>query len=57
MNRIRSIEKILHDFEGRQYWIPKGYDEILTMIYGDYMKLPPEDQRKPHHNYKIITDN
>lgn len=28
---------------------PKGYHEILTTIYGDYMKLPPEEARVPQH--------
>ena len=27
--------------------IPKGYHEILTNEYGDYMSLPPIEQRKP----------
>lgn len=29
--------------------VPVGYDQILRHIYGDYMQLPPEDQRKPGH--------
>lgn len=45
------IEK---DFEGKMFYIPKFYDDILKMEYGDYMKLPPEDQRKPYHGYKIV---
>lgn len=40
-------------FEGNMFFIPKGYDEILRMSYGDYMKLPPEEEQKPSHNYKI----
>lgn len=27
----------------------KLYDEILTEVYGDCMKLPPEEARKPSH--------
>lgn len=46
--------KILVDYENRKYWIPKGYHEILTMIYKNYMELPPEKDRAPHHNYRII---
>ena len=31
----------------------KDYDKILTLTYGDYMKLPPEEKRIGHHFYKI----
>lgn len=27
------------------------YEEFLTHIYGDWRKLPPEDKRKPSHEY------
>lgn len=33
---------------------PVGYDAMLTMIYGDYMKLPPEGKRLPPHGINII---
>lgn len=42
---------ILHDFEECQFWIPKNYHEILTSLYGDYMQLPPVNEREPHHLY------
>ena len=29
---------------------PKGWHDVLTWIYGDYKKLPPEDQRVPAHS-------
>ena len=35
-------------FEGMQVSIPEAAEDYLTSIYGDYMKLPPEDQRKSH---------
>lgn len=25
------------------------YDRYLKCVFGDYMKLPPEDKRKSHH--------
>ncbi len=37
------------EFEGHLLKAPKGYDEILRTIYGDYMKLPPEEQQHAHH--------
>ena len=46
--------RILHGFSGRQYWIPKEYDTILKADYGDYMQLPPEEKRIPHHEYTLM---
>ncbi|MCD7826523.1 MAG: LicD family protein [Clostridiaceae bacterium] len=36
------------EFEGEKFSCFKRYDEILTEIYGDYMVLPPQDQRLYH---------
>ena len=36
------------EFEGLQVSIPEAAEDYLTSIYGDYMKLPPEDQRRSH---------
>lgn len=38
------------DFECEKMPIPKGYDEYLRMAFGDYMRLPPEEKRVPHHD-------
>ena len=46
-------EKILMNFENYKFWVPKEYDEILKYYYGNYMELPPENERVPYHNYKI----
>jgi len=39
-------------FENTAFAAPTGYREYLGRIFGDYMKLPPESEQKPHHNYK-----
>lgn len=38
-------------FEGIQVKVPKEYDTVLRNSYGDYMCLPPEEKRVPHHEY------
>lgn len=53
----REVEKTVFEdsinieFEGKMYPAPKGYKRYLTILYGDYMKLPPEDQRISNHNF------
>lgn len=44
-------ETVYFKFEDFEVPAPVGYDEILRASYGDYMQLPPENQRKPHHGY------
>ena len=43
------------EFEGHKFPIPHNYDEILTRIYGNYMELPPYEERKPHHGIIEIS--
>jgi lipopolysaccharide cholinephosphotransferase len=37
------------EFERRTYPGPQGWREYLTHVYGDYMKLPPEAERRSRH--------
>ena len=37
-------------FEDTTLMIPKGWDPVLKEIYGNYMQLPPEEQRIPTHS-------
>ena len=39
------------EFEGRKFYVPEGYDAVLTKYYGKYMELPPEDKRITHHDF------
>ena len=36
-------------FEDATFYVPNNYHEYLTICYGDYMQLPPMEQRVPHH--------
>ncbi len=41
-------------FEGLRMPCMKGYDEYLTMVFGDYMTPPPKEQQKPHHDIAYL---
>ena len=40
---------VLTDFEDAKFYIPENYDIYLKTCYGDYMKLPAEEDGKPMH--------
>ena len=43
--RKRAFEPIEWTFDGTTVFVPKGFDEILSSIYGDYMTPLPEGKR------------
>ena len=46
------FEKLISiSFEKKMYYAIEEYDAFLTKIYGDYMKLPPEEKRITHHDF------
>ena len=42
-------------FEGSVYPIPRGYDQMLTTLYGEYMVIP-EEKDKNHKKHAILVD-
>lgn len=48
--------KSMTQFENREFYIPQNFNAILKSEYGNYMKLPPESQQKPHHVYTLEID-
>ena len=44
------------EFEGKIYKVPNDYDFFLKRIYGDYMKLPPEEKRVTHNPVKLVFE-
>lgn len=43
------------NFEGVEVVLPKDPDKYLTLLYGDYMKVPPVDQQVGHHYDKGLS--
>ena len=43
-------------FEGHKLFGTSDYDTVLKTEFGDYMQLPPEDKRIPHHYIQCVID-
>lgn len=43
-------DKVL--FEEFEFYVPKHFNEVLTSMYGDYMKMPPLEKRVAHHDFQ-----
>ena len=41
------------EFEGHTFRIMSGYDDFLRRLFGDYMQLPPEEQRHAKHSRHV----
>lgn len=41
-------------FEDRVFMAIKDYNTYLTNLYNDYMKLPPIEQQKSHHDFEAF---
>ena len=42
------------EFEGHKFNAPSEYHKFLTQVYGDYMTLPPVEQRVTHHFTDVV---
>lgn len=52
------FEKVVYlPFENAEIPAPVGYDAYLKQAFGDYMTLPPKDERAPKHEADIIDLN
>ena len=45
------------EFENEKMPIPVGYDEYLRIAFGDYMKMPPKEKQKAHHDTVFLDVN
>ena len=48
MKKTEYLKTVQVDFEGLKVNAPGCWDKYLTNLYGDYMRLPPEEQRLTH---------
>lgn len=39
-------------FENYKFLAPFNYDAVLTILYGNYLELPPLEERETHHSYE-----
>ena len=45
---------VYKEFEGHQIPVMAGYERYLRLIWGDYMQLPPVEQRVAKHDAVYI---
>ena len=48
MDREDVENPMLAPYEDAEFFIPRNADKYLTLQYGDYMQLPPEEDRMTH---------
>lgn len=51
LEEFESLREI--EFENHLFMCFRNYDMFLTRWYGDYMKLPPENERVIGHSYNV----
>jgi lipopolysaccharide cholinephosphotransferase len=51
----KDVEDLISvPFEKYMFKVPRAYDKLLKMWYGNYMQVPPEKDRIPHHIYQAF---
>ena len=51
MDKTIFEEYCMLPFEGKRFSAPAQYDKYLKNLFGDYMQLPPPEERVSHHLY------
>ena len=53
MERKYFSDVIMMQFEDDYFSVPCGYDVYLKQMYGDYMQLPPIEERIVPHDVDV----
>lgn len=56
LDKKAYLKRVRVEFEGYQVWAPGCWNEYLTNLYGDYMQLPPVEQRTAHFVKAVKVD-
>lgn len=56
LDKSTYLDRRLYDFEDTKVWGIRDYDEHLTRLYGNYMKLPAMEKRVSNHDYRLYVD-
>lgn len=56
MPKKEWLERVKVEFEGHEFWAPGCWDLYLRNLYGDYMKLPPEEKRITHNMVVYVKE-
>ncbi len=43
-------------YESDEFQIPSKYDDLLTLMYGNYMEYPPESERFTSRMHDLIVE-
>jgi lipopolysaccharide cholinephosphotransferase len=52
IEKAKYITPIKVNFEGKLFNAPQGYNLYLRNLYGNYMRLPPIEDRKSNHSFE-----
>ncbi len=53
LTRAQWADTVELEFEGERFTAVSCWDEMLRRTYGDYMQLPPPEQRVSIHDFKV----
>ena len=50
------LQPVKVQFEGEEFNGPSNFDAYLSGLYGEYMKLPPEEKRRTRHDIIVYSE-